>query len=103
MHRVGELLVARFFLKMLEIARGVIAVAVAYLHAGRIYLHADRVPAAVALHVRVQVVADQVVAAIVLLNFRERIAQVAEIEERFPPVSVESVASVSRESSRWSV
>ena len=84
MNRVGELLVARFFFKMLEIARGVVAVAVADLHAGRIDLHAHRVPGAVVLHIRVEVVAHEIVAAIVLLNFRERVAQVAQIEEGAP-------------------
>ena len=66
---------------MLEISRSVVSVAVANVRAGNLDLHANGVPAAVAFDVRRQIVTHQIVPAIFLLNFREGIAQVAEIEK----------------------
>src|ERR1700734_3894013 len=68
---------------MLEVARCVVAVAEADFRAGRVDLHANLAPTAVALHVGAEAVAEQVVAGVVLLNFGKRVAKVAEIEESF--------------------
>src|SRR5579863_9450808 len=69
---------------MLEISRSVVSIAVANVRAGNLYLYPNSVPAAVALGVRGQIVADEIVAAIFLLNFGEGVAQVAQIEECAP-------------------
>ena len=51
----------------------------------------NRAPAAIAFYVGAEIVADEVVAAIILLDFRERVAEISEVEEGFP-------AGVSRKS-----
>ena len=80
-NRVGELLIAIFLLQVLKIARRVIAVAIADMRARHVDLHANGSPAAIVLYVRAEIVADQVVTAVILLDLGERIAQIAQIEK----------------------
>ncbi len=82
-YRVGELLRAIFLFQMLKIARRVVAIAIAHMRARHVDLHMNRSPAAVALHFRAQIVANQIVPAVVLLDFRKRVAQIAQIKKRF--------------------
>ena len=51
------------------------------MRSGCVNLHPDAVPGAVAFDVCRESVADQVVAAVFLLNLRKRLAEIAQIEE----------------------
>ena len=68
---------------MLKIARRIVPIPIAHMRPGRVHLHMNRSPAAIPFYFSAQVVRDQVVPAILLLNLWKRIAQVAQIEERF--------------------
>ena len=70
--------------KMLEILGCVVAFAEAHVHPGSFHLHFDVVPLPIAFDVRADVVAQQVVAAVVCFHTLERIAQITQIEERLP-------------------
>src|ERR1700683_1731420 len=76
--------IAIFLFQVLEIARRVIAPSVTDVRAWRADLHANRAPAPIAFHIGAQTGADQVVPGVVLLNLRERLAEIPQIKKGFP-------------------